>query len=67
VAFEVAQAETVTRELVDAGADLIAPPTVTPWDTLNSRLQAPGDLHITVFQELASSQSPEAAADSSRG
>lgn len=52
VAFEVERAGPVTQELVDAGADLIAPPTVTPWDSLNARLQAPGDLQITVFQEL---------------
>jgi uncharacterized glyoxalase superfamily protein PhnB len=52
VAFEVADAETVTEELVDGGAELIAAPTVTPWQSLNSRLSAPGDLQITVFQEL---------------
>lgn len=28
------------------------PPTVTPWGSLNSRLQAPGALQITIFQEL---------------
>lgn len=63
VAFEVTEADAVTQELVDAGADLIAAPTVTPWDSLNSRLQAPGGLQITVFQELTPAQSPEAAAD----
>jgi predicted enzyme related to lactoylglutathione lyase len=52
VAFEVADAEAATRELVDAGADLVAPPTFTPWQSLNSRLQAPADLQITLFQEL---------------
>ncbi len=53
VAFEVADAATVTRELVDAGAELIAAPTVTPWDSLNARVQAPGNLQVTVFQEQA--------------
>ena len=53
VAFEVADAEAVTAELVEAGAELVAPPTVTPWDSLNSRLQAPGGLQLTVFQEGA--------------
>ena len=53
VAFEVSDADAVTRELVDAGADLIAPATLTPWASLNSRLSAPGDLQVTVFQELA--------------
>ena len=52
VAFEVADAEGATQDLVEAGAELVAPPTRTPWDSLNSRLQAPGDLQITLFQEL---------------
>ncbi|MFE3205416.1 VOC family protein [Embleya sp. NPDC059237] len=53
VAFEVADGPAVTDRLVDAGATPVAPPTVTPWQSLNSRLDAPADLHITVFQELA--------------
>lgn len=52
VAFEVASARSVTDRLVGAGAQLIAEPTTTPWDSLNSRLQAPADLQITVFEEL---------------
>ena len=52
VAFEVADAASVTGELVDRGAELIAEPTVTPWRSLNSRLAAPADLQITVFEEL---------------
>jgi len=52
VAFEVADAASTTQDLVDAGAELVAPPTRTPWDSLNARLQAPGDLQITLFQEL---------------
>ncbi|MGW9214589.1 VOC family protein [Embleya sp. NPDC055664] len=52
VAFEVADSRAVTDRLVDAGATPVAPPTVTPWQSLNSRLDAPADLHITVFQEL---------------
>jgi hypothetical protein len=42
----------VSGELVDAGAELISEPTVTPWRSLNSRLAAPADLQITVFEEL---------------
>jgi uncharacterized glyoxalase superfamily protein PhnB len=53
VAFEVADAATVTQELADAGADLVAPPTRTPWDSLNSRLEGPAGLQVTLFQELA--------------
>jgi lactoylglutathione lyase len=52
IAFEVADAEKATRDLVEAGAELVAPPTVTPWQALNSRLSAPGDLQITLFEEL---------------
>ena len=54
VAFEVASARSVTDRLVDAGAELIAEPTLTPWDSLNARLQAPADLQLTVFEELHS-------------
>jgi predicted enzyme related to lactoylglutathione lyase len=52
VAFEVDDARAATARLVAAGAEEIAPPTVTPWQSLNARLDAPADLHITVFQEL---------------
>ena len=52
VAFEVADARATTDDLVAAGAELIAEPTVTPWRSLNARLAAPADLQITVFQEL---------------
>ena len=52
VAFEVVDAPTVTDDLVAAGASLVAPPTETPWRSLNARLDAPAGLQITVFQEL---------------
>jgi uncharacterized glyoxalase superfamily protein PhnB len=52
VAFQVAEADLVTQDLLDAGADLISPLTLTPWNSLNARLRAPGDLQITVFQEF---------------
>ncbi|WP_240641222.1 VOC family protein [Nocardioides ferulae] len=60
VAFEVTDAEGGTRRLVDAGARLVAPPTVTPWQSLNSRLDAPAGLPITLFQELAPLEQREA-------
>lgn len=53
VAFEVEDSSAATEDLVDAGATLVAPPTETPWRSLNSRLDAPAGLHITLFQELA--------------
>jgi lactoylglutathione lyase len=52
VAFEVTDADGVTGDLVEGGAELIAGPTVTPWQSLNSRLSAPADLQITLFEEL---------------
>ena len=52
VAFEVPDAESATASLVEAGADLIAPPTETPWRSRNARLTAPAGLQITLFEEL---------------
>jgi queuosine precursor transporter len=51
LAFEVADSAGVTNRLVSAGAELIAPPTVTPWRSLNARLQGPGDVQLTIFSE----------------
>ena len=53
VAFEVADAAATTETLVDAGARLVAPPTRTPWDSLNARLEGPAGLQLTLFEELA--------------
>jgi catechol 2,3-dioxygenase-like lactoylglutathione lyase family enzyme len=52
VAFEVADSRATTRHLTDAGAVLVAEPTRTPWDSLNARLDAPGGLQLTLFEEL---------------
>ena len=52
VAFEVPDSAATTDELVAAGAELVAPPTETPWRSLNSRMNAPAGLQITLFQEL---------------
>ena len=52
VAFEVADTEAATRGLVDAGGTLIAQPRETPWRSVNSRLNGPGGLQLTLFQEL---------------
>ena len=53
VAFEVDDCRAVTDRLAAAGAEIIAPPTGTPWDSLNSRLSGPAGLQLTVFAELA--------------
>jgi predicted enzyme related to lactoylglutathione lyase len=52
VAFEVTDSAAATDQLVAAGATLVAAPTETPWRSLNSRLDAPAGLHITLFQEF---------------
>ncbi len=52
IAFEVADAAEATQRLVEAGAELIAPPAETPWRSLNARLAAPAGLQLTLFQEL---------------
>jgi lactoylglutathione lyase len=52
LAFEVTAAADLTEELVAAGAGLVAPPTETPWGSLNSRLMGPGDVQLTLFQDL---------------
>lgn len=54
VAFEIGDAAATTERLVDAGATLIAPPIETPWRSLNARLEGPGGLQLTLFQELDS-------------
>jgi uncharacterized glyoxalase superfamily protein PhnB len=52
LAFEVTDVRSATDVLVAEGAALIAPPTATPWQSLNSRLEAPAGLQITLFEEL---------------
>jgi catechol 2,3-dioxygenase-like lactoylglutathione lyase family enzyme len=52
VAFEVADTAAASRRLTAAGATEVAPPTVTPWRSLNARLDAPAGLQLTLFQEL---------------
>ena len=51
-AFEVADAVAVTDRLEAGGAEVLAQPVETPWRSLNARLEAPGGLQITAFQEL---------------
>ena len=53
IAFEIDDAEEATRRLAEAGASVVAEPTRTPWGSLNSRLEAPARLQLTLFQEPA--------------
>ncbi|CAN5719687.1 hypothetical protein BH10ACT1_BH10ACT1_06080 [soil metagenome] len=52
LAFEVVDGQGATARAVEAGATLVASPTETPWRSLNARLEAPGGLQLTLFQEL---------------
>jgi len=52
IAFEVDNATAMTARLEAAGAEVIAEPTVTPWRSLNARLEAPAGLQLTLFTEL---------------
>ncbi|MEU8250737.1 VOC family protein [Nonomuraea sp. NPDC048916] len=52
VAFEVDDSAEVTARLAGAGATVIAEPTRTPWNSLNSRLEGPAGLQLTLFEEL---------------
>jgi predicted enzyme related to lactoylglutathione lyase len=55
VAFEVDDTTAATKRLIDAGAVLVAPPIETPWRSLNSRLEGPAGLQLTLFEELRTS------------
>ncbi|MBX0301136.1 VOC family protein [Cryobacterium sp. 1639] len=63
VAFEVEDTASATDRLVDAGAHLIATPRETPWRSINSRLDAPAGLQVTLFQELDTTEAAESEAD----
>ncbi len=52
VAFEVDDAARVSDRLAAAGAELVAPATTTPWNSLNARLIGPADVQLTIFTEL---------------
>jgi predicted enzyme related to lactoylglutathione lyase len=59
VAFEVTDSDAAVEAVTDGGAELLAPPTETPWRSLNSRFEAPAGLQITLFEELEGQGSPE--------
>lgn len=53
VALDVPDSANLTAHLSANGATVLAEPTRTPWNSLNARLDAPGDLQLTLFTELA--------------
>jgi lactoylglutathione lyase len=52
VAFQVGDAVSATGKLAGAGAEVVAEPTPTPWHSLNSRLEGPAGLQLTLFSDL---------------
>ncbi len=54
VAFQVADSAETARRLASNGATLLAAATLTPWQDLNVRLEAPGGLQLTLFSEATS-------------
>src|ERR1700745_2677104 len=52
VAFQVRDAASATSALAAAGAQVIAEPPPPPWRSLNSRLDGPADLQLTLFSDL---------------
>jgi predicted enzyme related to lactoylglutathione lyase len=53
VALEVDDCEEATAAAVAGGATEVAPPTLTPWNSVNARFDVPGEVHLTLFQERA--------------
>lgn len=52
VALEVDDARGAVATALAAGATEVAPPTRTPWGSLNARLEAPAGLQLTLFEQL---------------
>jgi hypothetical protein len=48
-----------TAAALAGDARLVAGPVETPWRSLNARFDAPGDLHLTVFEEIDGPRRPD--------
>jgi lactoylglutathione lyase len=51
VAFQVDDVDASFGRLASAGAEVVAEPTLTPWNSRNARLEAPAGLQLTLFEE----------------
>jgi catechol 2,3-dioxygenase-like lactoylglutathione lyase family enzyme len=49
IAFEVEDSQAVSERLVEAGAERLGGPIVTPWQDVNVRLVAPDGMQLTLF------------------
>ena len=52
VALRVDDGAAATRAAAEAGATILAEARLTPWGSLNARIDAPAGLQLTLFQEL---------------
>jgi predicted enzyme related to lactoylglutathione lyase len=52
VAFEVADARASTNAVVTIGAELVGAPTMTPWGSLNARIEGPDGVQLTLFEQV---------------
>ncbi|WP_378144319.1 VOC family protein [Cnuibacter sp. UC19_7] len=52
IALEVPDTAEAVAVAEGAGAELLAPPTETPFRTINARVQGPSGWQVTFFQEL---------------
>ncbi|HEX6165627.1 MAG TPA: VOC family protein [Acidimicrobiales bacterium] len=52
LALEVGDTRAATARMAAAGAEVLGQPVETPWRSLNARLATPGDLQVTLFEEL---------------
>ena len=52
LALQVDDTAAATRTAEAAGATVLAEPVRTPWNSLNARLQPPGGVQLTLFEEL---------------
>ena len=52
VALEVDDSAGTTARLAEAGAEVVAEPIWTPWNSLNVCLETPGGIQLTLFTEL---------------
>ena len=49
LALQVEDSEQTARQLVEAGADQVAPPVTAPWGDRNVRVSAPDGMQLTLF------------------
>lgn len=52
IALEVEDTEQAMLSAAEHGAEMLAPPTRTPFRTINARVQGPAGWQVTFFQEL---------------